>query len=95
MIPSARTPTHPGEVLREEFLAPLGVTQVALADHLGVPLQRINGIVRGRRAVTPATAWLLAGAFDTTPEFWLNLQAAHDLVSSKPRRRIKPVRRVG
>ncbi|MFG0319532.1 MAG: HigA family addiction module antitoxin [Planctomycetota bacterium JB042] len=95
MIPRHRTPTHPGEILLEEFLEPLGMTQLALAEHLGVPLQRINGIVRGRRAVSPETAWLLAGAFGTTPEFWLSLQAAHDLVKSRPRRRVKPIRRVG
>ncbi len=69
MLPARRIPAHPGEVLLEEFLVPLGITQVALADHLGVPLQRIHEIVRGKRGVTPASAWLLAGAFDTTPEF--------------------------
>jgi len=95
MIPSNRTPNHPGEILREEFLVPLGMTQVELADHLQIPLQRINGIVRGKRSVTPATAWLLAQAFSTSPEFWLNLQAAHDLVGAKPDRKIRPVRKVG
>jgi addiction module HigA family antidote len=95
MIPSSRIPTHPGEVLRDQYLDPLGMTQVALAEHLSIPLQRVNGIVRGKRAVTPETAWLFALAFDTSPEFWLNLQGAHDLASCKPRRRIKPVRRVG
>ena len=95
MIPNNRTPTHPGEILREEFLQPLELTQVELAEHLQIPLQRVNGIVRGKRAVTPETAWLLAQAFSTTPEFWLNLQAAYDLASAKPDRRIKPLRRVG
>ena len=95
MIPSSRRPTHPGEVLRAEYLEPLGMTQVELADHLGIPLQRVNGIVRGKRAVTPETAWLLALAFGTTPEFWLNLQSAHDLATSRPRRKIKPVQGVG
>ena len=95
MIPNTRTPTHPGEVLREEFIEPLGLTQVELADHLRIPIQRINGIVRGKRAVSPETAWLLALALGTTPEFWLNLQAAYDLASTRPRRKIKPVRRVG
>jgi addiction module HigA family antidote len=66
---------------REEFLKPLGLTQVALAEHLGVPVQRINEIVRGKRGVTPETAWLLAGAFGTTPDFWINLQTVHDLVN--------------
>src|SRR5581483_9141471 len=62
MLPKKRVPTHPGEVLNEEFLQPLGVTQVALAAHLGVPVQRINELVRGKRGVTPETAWLLASS---------------------------------
>ena len=95
MIPSNRTPTHPGEILREDFLQPLELTQVELAEHLQIPLQRVNGIVRGRRAVTPETAWLLAQAFSTTPEFWLDLQAAYGLAPAKPDCRIKPLRKVG
>jgi|GEM_PF-259793 len=75
MLPKNRILTHPGEALREEFLSPLGVTQVALAEHIGVSVQRVNEIVRGKRGVTPETAWLLAGAFGTTPEFWINMQA--------------------
>ena len=86
MLPENRIPTHPGEVLSEEFLKPLGVTQVALAEHLGVPVQRINELVRGKRGVTPQTAWLLAGAFGTTPDFWINLQTAHDLAVTRPTR---------
>jgi addiction module HigA family antidote len=88
MLPENRIPTHPGEVLSEEFLKPLGLTQVALAEHLGVPVQRINELVRGKRGVTPETAWLLAGAFGTTPDFWVNLQTAHDLAVARPTRRI-------
>jgi len=88
MLPRKRIPTHPGEILSEEFLKPLGVTQVALAEHLGVPVQRINELVRGKRGVTPETAWLLAGAFGTTPEFWLTLQSNHDLVRLRPTRTI-------
>ncbi|WP_326549801.1 HigA family addiction module antitoxin [Micromonospora sp. NBC_01813] len=84
MLPKNRIPTHPGEILREEFLVPLGVTQVALAEHIGVSVQRVNEIVRGKRGVTPETAWLLAGAFGTTPEFWINLQTAHDLARTRP-----------
>ena len=79
MLPENRIPTHPGEILLEEFLRPLGITQVAFARHIGAPVQRVNEIVRGKRGVTPETAWLLAGALGTTPEFWLNLQCAHDL----------------
>lgn len=89
MIPENRIPTHPGEVLLEEFLEPLGLTQVAFATHLGVPTQRINEIVRGKRGVTPGTAWLLAQALGTTPEFWLNLQMQHDLVLNRPKRTIE------
>ena len=90
-----RVPTHPGEVLQEEFLTPLGITQVALAKHIGVPVQRINEIVRGKRGVSPETAWLLAQAFGTTPEFWVNLQANHDLASEKPARSVARLRKAG
>jgi addiction module HigA family antidote len=78
-IPTHRAPTHPGEVLREEFLAPLGVTQVAAAERLNVPLQRLNEIIRGRRGITPDTALRLARLLGTSAEFWLNLQLAWDL----------------
>lgn len=89
MLPKKRIPTHPGEVLIEEFLEPMGVTQVALAAHLGVPVQRINELVRAKRGVTPETAWLLAGAFGTTPEFWLALQTNYDLARARPTRIIQ------
>ncbi len=72
-------PIHPGEVLREEFLIPHGMSANALAQALRVPAPRINDIVRERRAVTPDTALRLARFFGTTPEFWLNLQASYDL----------------
>ena len=85
---TSRLPSHPGEVLLEEFLIPMGVTQVALAKHLGIPVQHVNEIVRGKRGVTPETAWLLSEAFGTTPEFWLNLQMAYDLARNKPRRQV-------
>ena len=88
MIPKHRIPTHPGEILSEEFLKPMGVTQVAFAAHIGVPVQRINELIRGKRGVTPATAWLLATSLDTTPEFWTNLQSSHDLAKSRPDRTI-------
>jgi addiction module HigA family antidote len=89
MLSKSRIPTHPGEILSEEFLKPLGVTQVALAGHLEVPVQRINELVRGKRGVSPETAWLLAGAFGTTPEFWLALQINHDLARARPSRAIQ------
>jgi len=88
MLPRKRIPTHPGEILKEDFLSPLGVTQVALADHLGIPVQRINELIRGKRGVMPETAWLLAGALGTSPDFWINLQTAHDLASNRPARKV-------
>lgn len=83
MLPENRIPTHPGEILLDEFLNPLGMSQVAFARHVSVPTQRINEIVRGKRGVTPETAWLFSQAFGTTPEFWLNLQAAYDLARTR------------
>lgn len=84
MIPENRIPTHPGVILSQEFLVPLGISQVAFAAHLGVPVQRINELIRGKRGVTPDTAWLLSQALNTTPEFWINLQTAYDLARSRP-----------
>jgi addiction module HigA family antidote len=84
MIPENRIPTHPGVVLGQEFLVPRGVSQVAFAAHLGVPVQRINELIRGKRGISPGTAWLLAAALGTTPEFWINLQTAYDLARSRP-----------
>ena len=95
MLPSERIPTHPGEVLKEEFLDPLDLTQVALAAHIAVPVQRINEIVRGKRGITPATAWLLAQALGTTAQFWVNLQANYDLASARPKKTISRLRRAG
>jgi addiction module HigA family antidote len=74
-----RRPTPPGEMLLEEFLKPAGMTQLALARKMGVPIQRVNGVVAGRRAVTAETAILLAQVLGTTPVLWLNLQVAVDL----------------
>ncbi len=91
MIPLHRIPTHPGEVLAEEFLDPLGLTQVALANHIGIPVQHINEIVQAKRGITPESAWLLAQAFKTTPEFWLNLQRNYDLALCRPRRYVEPL----
>lgn len=95
MLPKNRTPTHPGEILLEEFLKPLGVTQVAFAEHIGVSVQRVNELIRGKRGVTPETAWLLSQALGTTPQFWVNLQSQHDLAASRPRKVIRKLRRVG
>jgi addiction module HigA family antidote len=78
-----RVTTHPGEMLREEFLLPLGITQNALAMKIRVPATRIGDIIHGRRAVTPDTALRLARFFGNSPEFWLNLQQMHDLSKAK------------
>ena len=95
MLPERPIPTHPGEILLEEFLNPLAISQVAFAKHIGVPVQRINEIVRGKRGVTPQTAWLFAQALGTTPEFWINLQAAHDLAKNQPKRKVKKLAKAG
>ena len=95
MLPENRIPVHPGEILQREFLNPLELTQVAFAKHVGVPTRRVNEIVRGKRGVTPETAWLFAQALDTTPEFWLNLQSVHDLARTQPKSGIQKVRKAG
>jgi len=74
--------------LLKEFINPLGLSQVAFVGHIGVPVQRVNEIVRGKRGITPESAWLFAEAFGTSPEFWLNLQSNYDLVHSKPKRQM-------
>jgi addiction module HigA family antidote len=92
-----REPTTPGEILREEFLLPLGMTQKQLADHLGCDVKVINRIINGRTSVTAEMALRLGATFRTSPEFWLNAQKAVDLhkaarhLSSLP----KPVLRAG
>lgn len=85
MIPKNRPPTHPGEVLLEEFLKPMDLTQVALAERMGVPIQRLNTVIAGKRSVTAETALLLARELKTTPEFWMNLQNAVDLYHAAKR----------
>lgn len=79
MIKNGMRPIHPGEVLREDFLKELGMSANALAKALSVPAPRINDIVRERRGVTADTALRLARYFDSSPQFWLNLQAAYEL----------------
>jgi len=79
MLPKHRQPTHPGEILLKEFLEPLGMSQVELADALGIPVQRINTLINGKRGITAETALLLAKRLKTTPQFWMNLQNARDL----------------
>jgi addiction module HigA family antidote len=92
MIPTNRIPTHPGRILKEEFLDVLGISQVAFSAHIQVPVQRINEIVRGKRGITSQTAWLLAQSLDTTPEFWLNLQATFDLAMNRPEKTVLKLR---
>ncbi len=95
---SRLAPVHPGEILREEFLAPLGLSQNGLARALRVPTPRVGEIVHCRRAVTPDTALRLARFFGTSPEFWVNLQAQHDLDTTRRRaeadvrREVKPLK---
>ena len=95
MLPANRVPTHPGEILLQEFLRPLGLTQAALARHICVPVQRVNEIVKGKRGVTSETAWLFAQALGTTPQFWMNLQSARDLVTGRPDRKVEPIAHTG
>ena len=96
MLTKNRIPTHPGEILLHEFLKPLGITQVAFPRHLGVPVQRINELIRGKRGLTPDTAWLLSQALDTTAQFWVNLQTNYDLALSRPKKRsVRKLRHAG
>jgi addiction module HigA family antidote len=92
MLPKFRVATHPGTILQEEFLYPMGVTQAALARALRVPLNRINEMVRGKRGITPQSALLLAEYFKNSPEFWMNLQTAHDLSRARAGMRKVPGR---
>ena len=79
------TPVHPGEILTEEFLAPLGISRNRLAIDLGVPASRIDQIAKGKRAITADTAVRLGIYLGNSPEFWLNLQSAYDLKIEKRR----------
>ena len=78
-IPTNRPPTHPGEILREEFLSPFDLTQSQVAEAIHVPYQRINELVNGKSGITPSTALRLAKFFGTTPDFWIYLQTRWDL----------------
>ena len=79
MLPKNRPPTPPGVMLLEEYLRPRGLTQVELAARMGVPIQRVNTIINGKRGITAETAILLSEALDTSPEIWMGLQLDHDL----------------
>ncbi len=78
-IPTHRTPTHPGEMLLEEFLRPMEITQRELAEAIHVPYQRINQIINGKRGVSPSTALRLAKFFGVSADFWMNIQLRRDL----------------
>ena len=82
---SPPAPIHPGEILREEFLVPLGISQYRLAKDMSVPPRRINEIVRGLRSISADTTLRLARYFGTSERFWLNLQSRHDLEAEKDR----------
>ncbi|KVO25313.1 hypothetical protein WK05_12630 [Burkholderia ubonensis] len=88
MLENGMRPIHPGEILREEFLTPLEMSVNALALALNVPATRLHEIVKERRGVTADTAYRLARYFDTSPEFWLNLQATYDLKTLPTRNEI-------
>lgn len=85
-----RKPTSPGEILHEEFLVPLGLSQKALADHLGCDVKVVNRIVNGRCAVTAEMALRLGAAFRTSPDFWMNAQKAVDLYAAAGHARSLP-----
>jgi addiction module HigA family antidote len=87
-----REPTPPGEILVEEFLKPMGLSQIAFARHIGFSQPKVNEIIQGRRGITPETAMVFADAFGTTAQFWLNAQIAIDLW--KAQKKHKPVRKL-
>lgn len=85
MLPIDRAPTHPGEMLLEEFIKPMGMSQKEFANHLGWTYAKLNEIVHCKRRITPETALALADALNIEPEFWLNLQRDWDLWHAKKR----------
>ena len=95
-VPTHREPTHPGEILLEEFLKPLGMTQKDLANAIHVPYQRVNEIINKKRGITLSTALRLAKFFGTSEDFWLNLQLRYSLYNAKKKeseilKAIKPI----
>ena len=97
-VPTHREPTHPGEMLIEEFLVPMGITQRELANSIHVPYQRVNEIINKKRGITPSTALRLAKFFGMTEDFWMNIQLRWDLFKAKRTeanelKTIKPYRR--
>ena len=95
-IPQYRSPTHPGEMLLKEFLEPMEITQQTLAQAIGVPYQRVNELVNGKRGITPSTALRLSKYFGNSPGFWLNLQNNWEIyhaqkAEAKQLKNIKPL----
>jgi len=88
-VPTKREPTHPGEMLVEEFLNPMQITQRELATAIHVPYQRVNELVNQKRGVTPSTALRLARFFDVSADFWLNLQMRWDLYKAQDSERVE------
>ncbi|MGA1847591.1 HigA family addiction module antitoxin [Deferribacter abyssi] len=86
-----RMPTHPGEILREEFLIPLGMSQMKLAKELHVTYRKINEIINEKRSISPDMALRLAKYFGTTPEFWMNLQIKYDLYKASKKTKIEQI----
>src|SRR3954468_6656426 len=93
-IPTHEPPAHPGEILLEDYLKPLGMTQVELAARLEVPLNRVNEIVKGKRGVTPDTALRLERLFGTSAQSWLNAQLAWDLFHAQHSEAAKAIERI-
>ena len=83
MIPKNRRPSHPGEILQQEFLGPMDISQTKLAKHLGWSHAKVNEIVNGKRGLSPEAALSLSDAFRTSAEFWLNLQRNYELFKAK------------
>src|SRR5258708_40020117 len=90
MLPEFRIATHPGQILLAEFLEPLRLTQAELARALRIPLNRVNELARGKRGITPESALLLSEYFRNSPEFWMNLQTAHDLSRTRQKTHTRP-----
>ncbi len=84
MLSAKRISTHPGIVLLQDFIKPSRLTQAEVAKGLKISTNRLNELVRGQRGITPDTAWKLSALFHTSPEFWMNLQTAHDLTKARP-----------
>ncbi|MGE0200789.1 MAG: HigA family addiction module antitoxin [Candidatus Melainabacteria bacterium] len=94
-LPTHRAPTHPGDILRYEFLEPLGLTQTAFAQHIGCTRAALNEILNGKRGITPEMAYKLADALQTSAELWMGLQADYELWHAQQNHhRIPPIKRV-